>query len=1413
MRSVFILCTLASAYASVQVLPASKPSTYTQLPYNTDGHRVNPPTYNFYHWCPVGSYICQFSAGAYINRLGWLGMACCSNPYDQYGNPTLIENYWNTWITRDVARPTSSSFNTDTQAFKVGLVKMKVHWDSCSVCGVAYRVSTSTSYSPSVLVDISQCGGCSSPTDTEFECANFNKIVGIYGYTHVDDSVYGLGFICGPIECGPSDTDPTRCNCPPGKYKPSTVGNCIICSTGTYSDTNNMNGCLSCATNAGIGGNPIPGSTAVSSIGTIYTGGTGLTSTSGCTYLCDVGYESIGQRCTPCNAGYYKTTQSLTRCVVCPVGTYSDQIARATVCTPCSPLDPTAHYQDTTGATVCKFCTSISAPVNTYVIPCTSISNTAVTPCVICPAGQQLSLQCTQFNTLTSSPSCQPCPAGTYQGYSNTAGATCQTCITGKYTSLTGQASCLDCSNVPANGVYTLPTTAQATSSSCPFSCNPGYVVAGVTCTKCNIGFYTLNGVCTSCTIYNQYSYFLSPIVFNGISNTCPWDCNAGYYKQGNACLSCTAGSNFAPASALRTRDDVVIPNACRSCANCIASVSYQLSPCTTTTDRTCQPCASTCSPGYYMGQCNITTNTPCIPCKTRCPSGYYITGSCSGSSISDSVACVPCTSYTTCRPGTFILPNQCPGTTQSDVYCQRCTDLSCSYGFYEQPCNQTQNTQCLQYTQCPSGKYLAARTSTSDGACVACTSCALFNLTQLVACSVYDDTVCGGKKCNQSSPCPSNFFCNPLGSTCGRCPDGFSSDGMTCFPCPSLYTCNRLGAIQCIGELAIGYEPGCYGRYTALKGTCPFNATGNRIPTHSTFVNPNGNCLPYFDCPAGFYKLFSATGMVTCSACTNIPPVSWKFLSQGLTHNDPTSCLLECAQISTWPAGTCSYTASLQYNAEAYYAGNNRCPIGQTAQPNASSSITDCLACQSSSFILGDPCYVWVCNGNNMVRRGNKCYSATSCPSAIGYYQSLSISNLCVPMQLPWQPQGQQRIGTAVSSSLAPSYPGLTLPTGLQGKVCTAAVKYPYTFLVFCNQSFISFIDARYSPLRPRLLIGQVIPGYLEGFRDTALFHTQLFIALDPTNTSLYVSDTLNCLLRVVSFTTPGLYTTQSHYLSGTLGTYTDLAYPGRLLPILGSQFYLFPTQTALYMLDDATRTVQPMLSLSAFPASTNLYLLTAAFASSPLQITLYFANSSLVLTPVYQPCPTGLTSNMGGMCTIVCSASSNYLDGNGNCIPCTQTLCLINQLSVPCSAFQDQYCTPCPPLPSSVYPRIYQIPGSCSLLDTVYVAPCPPNTYLSTTIVQGLRVCQSCPPYSQTASDGAVSRYYTHTHITKRVRINQFIQGSTRLMLGIQHTSTTRRHWQYQAHSAQPICCHLTAASSSCWSKKSSSSFHSGP
>ena len=148
------------------------------------------------------------------------------------------------------------------------------------------------------------------------------------------------------------------------------------------------------------------------------------------------------------------------------------------------------------------------------------------------------------------------------------------------------------------------------------------------------------------------------------------------------------------------------------------------------------------------------------------------------------------------------------------------------------------------------------------------------------------------------------------------------------------------------------------------------------------------------------------------------------------------------------------------------------------------------------------------------------------------------------------------------------------------------------------------------------------------------------------------------------------------------------------------------------------------------------------AALTQSVAQVTLRLANASLVLTPVYQPCPSSTTSAMGSLCTLVCPVSSSYVNANGTCTPCTVTQCRINQGYVACSGNQDQTCVPCPAIPTGAYTRIYNTPGSCSILDTSYVAPCPPNTYLSATVIQGLRVCVACPAYSLTAADGAVSR-----------------------------------------------------------------------
>ena len=150
--------------------------------------------------------------------------------------------------------------------------------------------------------------------------------------------------------------------------------------------------------------------------------------------------------------------------------------------------------------------------------------------------------------------------------------------------------------------------------------------------------------------------------------------------------------------------------------------------------------------------------------------------------------------------------------------------------------------------------------------------------------------------------------------------------------------------------------------------------------------------------------------------------------------------------------------------NQEGFYADTIPCDPGKTSQPQAALVASDCLSCPSFPNMLGDPCGSWQCNGNDLERRGNKCYSLSLCPSTIGYYQD--INGLCVPMILPFQPQGNQRLGTTVSYSPSNGKQLNTTSFSLQGQICSAAFKSAYTFITFCNQSFISFVDTRYTPL-----------------------------------------------------------------------------------------------------------------------------------------------------------------------------------------------------------------------------------------------------------------------------------------------------------------------------------------------------------
>lgn len=769
-------------------------------------------------------------------------------------------------------------------------------------------------------------------------------------------------------------------------------------------------------------------------------------------------------------------------------------------------------------------------------------------------------------------------------------------------------------------------------------------------------------------------------------------------------------------------------------------------------------------------GQCpgNTSQDAVCRVCQTlACPFGTYQKAC---SQYTDTA----CVAYTQCTVKDTTLRNRGQ---YNDGVCTNCTKCS-AFGLNTLAnCSQYQDTLCAG-TPCSAG-----------------TPCLV-----LEDRSYYCDFGSyGTQTVNSTSP-----------GVCGMCPEGYSSDGLFCYECPRSKTCTRFGDVWCQGEVAIGKEPGCFGQYAQPEGPCEFPADPTRIVTRSTFIRPNGTCAPYFRCAPGYFKRFYSIGAASCESCLGVVPLNFRWFSGGLSVNDPLSCLYECIGRASWPDGACLGPLTQAYvpaNPAGYYddgTGSKRCAAGYTSLAGQAISPSDCVLCPTPRNSLGDACGDWTCQVSATVilaRMGDSCLNPSQCPSLVGYTQSLNLA--CVPTSLPWQPAGwakaQDATGALIAmrrenvTSLLPPLavlaiqgpggnttltfysagygqsgrhwvqgPGAANRTGLPGRVCSAALlafrNRDYALLAFCNTSFLSFLDLTLKSPLPRLLIGSSTEGYQEGYRDAARFSQQLYLAVEAGSPRVYVSDQLNCAVRVVSIPEagyPGDFLTRSHWLYGksfgTCKTIQDsIIYPGRLFGVLSQTFFLFPASDGLYQIDSGTRRVVQAFALSQAPSwLPDLSLLVGVAlgnnGTNASELRLLFANFTAVVVPSKQRCSQGYTSYLGGACDRLCPFPLNYVDpDSGACVPCFTRSCLRGEQDVPCTPSSAQACVACPPLQplQGLYPRIYSTNGSCAEGQIVRVSYCPANYYLSSKLVgEGLRECKECPRFSATAGDGATS------------------------------------------------------------------------
>ena len=626
-------------------------------------------------------------------------------------------------------------------------------------------------------------------------------------------------------------------------------------------------------------------------------------------------------------------------------------------------------------------------------------------------------------------------------------------------------------------------------------------------------------------------------------------ECNAGYVKNsaGTGCELCQSGLTYRDASKNVFREGET--NTCFTCLACTSGTNYQSGACTTTVNRACTPCSTSCARGSWKAvACTITGNLQCTPCAGACPIGKYkMAVVCDGTTAYDAflAACKPCQTPEDCGAGKYV-SRVCPGTDSNPNQCVLCSAVpvtgDCPANQWRGGCANYTDTRCMAFTQCPAGRYLAGESRTQNGVCQACTNCSTLGLVTLRNCSTYDDAVCQGAACNRSVPCGtpvalanrSRLYCDYYTqgeprAFCGLCPSGYGSDGQFCVDCPRGSSCNRLGGIECKGQCAGGFTPVCDVDFTGGYASCdqrcaiPAAGTGGRWVRRGTHVRPDaGQCETYFQCGAGYVKLFRSGGVVECEGCmANLLPSQQlaRFVTEGLSVNDNRSCLWECKPelarfnalrdfcelLPSRDVVTLTNAAGQWMDARTKTGGS--CPNGMTSEERTALSVGECVRCHAlpsgAKWVGGSSQCDWVCNQafGTLSQRGGMCVAPVQTCSGMQGYTGGHGTSVCLTTSFPWNRPGQQKLGWSlptvvdgapneglrVSSALQDGLAMSTLGYGVagrhqllvegrgpngtgtgawyvQGPLCSAARGWvgrnEYIFGAVCNQSYLVFLN-----------------------------------------------------------------------------------------------------------------------------------------------------------------------------------------------------------------------------------------------------------------------------------------------------------------------------------------------------------------
>jgi hypothetical protein len=756
--------------------------------------------------------------------------------------------------------------------------------------------------------------------------------------------------------------------CDAGKYKSSAggpePGHCLVCEAGKYSAAGSS-ACQLCPASS--------------------TSPAGSSAVTQCT--CNAGYVKSGDVCVaPCNAGYTGPVGEL--CTPCAEGKYKTEIGSAA----CQQCNPSLAYnpQYSPNAFTGPYSPAASTSISQCFCPANSHFGWGYPNCRYCPANSEtLEINAADEGKCGCKAgywgprwNCQPCLAGTYKNYvcsafncepQNTA---CAKCPDGTYQGADGQSTCISCgvgTETHWNGGST-----GFNDATIPCKCKLPYIGNPATgCKLCEAG--TINwqdhGVnfCLSCSVIDQYrnssagssnpsncacipgytgptpnnQAFIS--VSSSISRPAPNPCTvcaAGTYKSvlgSAACSSCPLGKTSLPGSTAESN--------CRDTLKCNAGY-------TGPDDGICTECAA----GSYKATVGSVSCTLCLAGKYSTLTGQSSSGTCQDCAAGKYATATGQSSSSTCQDclagkyvsltGSSVCENCLAGKystatgQSSSVTCQDCLS-----GKYSTATGQTTCEDCL------AGKYSTLTGQSSSGTCQDCSAGKFSGLTgqssldtcQHCSAGKYS-TATGQSSTGTCQNCATGKFSALTGqsssATCENCLQGKysaltgQSSSATCLDCSAGKYSLATGQSVCQDCLAGKYSTGTG---QSSSGTCQDCAAGKYAT--ATGQSSSDTCQ---DCSAGKYS--TTTGQSSSGTCQNCLAGKYSTATGQSSSATCQDCLAGKYSSATGQssAATCQDCLAGKYSAatgQSTSATCQNCLAGTYATLTGSTICDNCLA------------------------------------------------------------------------------------------------------------------------------------------------------------------------------------------------------------------------------------------------------------------------------------------------------------------------------------------------------------------------------------------------------------------------------------------------------------------------------------